>query len=83
MKCTVWAATSNHGVIGPVWFEDDNERSVAISTERYVQVLGEFWTAVGRRRGVVRALQWSQDDGATPTPEMNHWHGYGSVSVTD
>ena len=36
---------------------DDNERSVAINTERYVQVLGKFWTALGRWRGVVRVLQ--------------------------
>ena len=41
-------------------------RSVTINTERHVQVLGEFWTALGRRRGVVRALQWFQQDGATP-----------------
>ena len=37
-----------------------------INTERYVQVLGKFWTALGRRRGVVRDLQWFQQDGATP-----------------
>ena len=53
-------------VIEPFWFEDDNEQSVTINTERYVQVLGKFWTALGRRRGVVRALQWFQQDGATP-----------------
>jgi len=29
-------------------------------------VLGKFWTALGRRRGVVRVLQWFQQDGATP-----------------
>ena len=45
---------------------DDNERSVAINTERYVQMLGKFWTALGRRRGVVRVLQWFQQDGASP-----------------
>jgi len=33
---------------------------------RYVQVLGKFWTALGRRRGFVRVLQWFQQDGATP-----------------
>jgi len=52
--------------IGPFWFEDDNEQSVTINTERYVQVLGKFWTALGRRRGVVRVLQWFQQDWATP-----------------
>jgi len=41
-------------------------RSVSINTERYVQVLGKLWTALGRRRGVVRVVQWFQHDGATP-----------------
>ena len=53
-------------MIGPFWFEYDNERSVTINTERYVQVLGKFWTALGQRRGVVRVFQWFQQDGATP-----------------
>jgi len=65
VKCTAWVAISKHGIIGPFWFEDDNEWSVTINTERYVQVLGKFWTALGRRRGVVRVLQWFQQDGAT------------------
>ena len=29
-------------------------------------MLLKFWTTLGRRRGVVRALQWFQQDGATP-----------------
>jgi len=29
-------------------------------------VLGKFWTALGRRRGVIRVLQWFQQDGDTP-----------------
>jgi len=40
-------------------------RSDIINTERYVQVLGKFWTALGRRRGVVRILHWFQHDGVT------------------
>jgi len=66
VKCTAWVAISKHGIIGPFWFEDDDERSVTINTERYVQVLGKFWPALGRRSGVVRVLQWFQQDGATP-----------------
>jgi len=66
VKCTTWVAISKHGIIGPFWFQDDNEWSVAINTERYVQVLGKFWTALGRRRGIVRVFQWFQQDGATP-----------------
>ena len=65
VKSTAWAAISKNGIIGPFWFEDDNERSLTINTERYVQVLVKFWTALGRRREVVRVLQWFQQDGAT------------------
>jgi len=83
VKCTAWVAISKHGIIRPFWpFEDDNEQSVTINTELYVQVLGKFWTALGRRRGVVRVLQWFQQDGANSTPKTNHWHGYSSVSLT-
>ena len=38
VKCTAWVVISNHGIIRPFWFEDDNEQSVTINTERYVQV---------------------------------------------
>ena len=83
VKCTAWVAISKRGVIGSFWFEDDNEQSVTINTEWYVQVLGKFWTALGRRRGVIRALQWFQQDGATPNTSNELWHGYSSVSLTD
>jgi len=66
VKCSAWVAISKHGIIGPFWFEDDNERSVTINTERYVHVLGKFWTALRRRRGVVRVLQWFRQVDATP-----------------
>ena len=36
LKCTAWVAISKHGIIGPFWFEDDNEQCVTINTERYV-----------------------------------------------
>jgi len=65
VKCAAWVAISKHGILGPFWFKDDNERSVTINTEQYVQVLRKFWTALGRRRGVVMVLQWFQQDGAT------------------
>jgi len=66
VKCTAWVPISKHGIIGPFWFENDNERSVTINTERYVQVLGKFWAALGRWRGVTRVLQSFQQDGANP-----------------
>ena len=67
-KCNVWVAISKHGIIdiGLVWFEDENERSVTVNTERYLEVLRKFWTRLGRRVRVIRAEQWFQQDGATP-----------------
>jgi len=32
VKCTAWVAISKHGIIGPFWFEDDNERVLWQST---------------------------------------------------
>ena len=55
--------------------------SLTINTERYVQVLGKFWTALSRRRRVVMDIQQFQQDGAAPTPQTNHWHIYIIVSL--
>ena len=65
-KCTAWVAISKHGIIGPFWFEDVNGQAVTINTKRYVEVLRKFWAELGQRRGVTRAIQWFQQDGATP-----------------
>ena len=48
---------------------------MTVNSERYIQVLGKLWTALGRRRYVVRALQWFQQDGATPqfSNESHAW----------
>ena len=66
VKCTAWVAMSKHGIIGPFWFEDDHGRSQTVNKERYVAGLNKYWASLGRRRGVVRASQWFQQDGATP-----------------
>ena len=60
VKCTAWVAISKHGIIGPFWFEDDEGRSQTVNKERYMAVLNKYWASLGRRRGVVRALQWFQ-----------------------
>lgn len=66
VKCTAWVAMSKHGIIGPFWFEDDDGRSQTVNKDRYIAVLNKYWASLGRRRGVVRASQWFQQDGATP-----------------
>lgn len=65
-KCTAWVAISKHGIIGPYWFEDAHERAETVNTQRYLAVMRKFWAALGRRRGVIRAQQWFQQDGAPP-----------------
>ncbi|GFN76491.1 transposable element tc3 transposase [Plakobranchus ocellatus] len=39
---------------------------MTVNTERDPQVMTKFWAALGRRRGINRAEQWFQQDGATP-----------------
>ena len=65
-QCTAWVAISKHGIIGPFWFEDENEQPQTVNTERYVAVLRKFWASLGRRRGMDRDQQWFQQEGATP-----------------
>ena len=65
-KCTCWCALSEHGIIGPYWFEEDGE-TVTVNSVRYQnKALQPFWNALGRRRGVDRSVQWFQQDGASP-----------------
>ena len=65
-KCTAWCAISAHGIIGPFWFEDDGGNTATVNAERYRAIIGQFWIALGRKRGVQRRNQWFQQDGATP-----------------
>ena len=58
-------------------------QELRINTERCVQVLGKFWTALGRRRGSSGPSSGSSRMVPSPTPQTNHWHGYSCVSLTD
>ena len=75
VKCTAWCAISRHGIIGPYWFEDDEEKAVTINSERYIAIFSKFYRALGLKRGVDRDSQWFQQNGATPhTSNVNlHW----------
>ena len=66
VKCTVWVAMNKLGIIGPYWFEDDDDRSQTVNKGRYMAVLNKYWASLGRRRGVLRVSQWFQQDEATP-----------------
>ena len=83
VKCTAWVAISKHGIIGPFWLEDDNERSVTINTERYVQVLGNSGQHLVDGEGSSGFFSGSRRMVPPPTPQTNHWQDYSSVFLTD
>ena len=66
LKCTAWLAISKHGIIGPYWFEDENEKALIVTKERYIAVLNKFWMDLELQQGINQNMQWFQQDGATP-----------------
>ena len=67
MKCTAWVAISKPGIVRLFWFENEAEETVTVNKECYIiVVLNKLWRELGARRGVNRAVQWFQQDGATP-----------------
>ena len=67
-KCTAWVAMSKHSIIGPFWFEDENGEPLTVTKEWYVEVLQQYWTALGRqnRGSFTRDCQLFQQDRDTP-----------------
>ena len=64
-KCTAWAAISTQGIIGPIWFVDDENETTTINAERYMGVLKQFFVKLKRKHVDVDS-QWFMQDGATP-----------------
>lgn len=66
-KCTVWAAISSKGIVGPVFFEDDEGETATVNKERYVDVLNTFKGELTSRFPSWYASRWwFQQDGASP-----------------
>ena len=67
LKVTAWMAMSSQGTTGPFFFMGDNNKTVTITSKRYMEVLSAFWKALGRKVGTDdRKMQWFQQDGAAP-----------------
>uniref|UniRef100_A0A1B6HQ74 Uncharacterized protein n=1 Tax=Homalodisca liturata TaxID=320908 RepID=A0A1B6HQ74_9HEMI len=49
-KVTVWCAISSAGIIGP-WFFEENEVTVTVTSDRYVNMLQNFFFPTARRFG--------------------------------
>ena len=66
LKCTAWCAVSSSGVIGSFLSEDGQERTQTVTGERYRRIFRRFVTVMQRRCADNHAIQWFQQDGATP-----------------
>lgn len=66
-KVTVWCAIGRNGIIGPYFFEDENESRVTLDTDRYIALMRKkFIPALRRKRGVDMNTVMYQQDGAPP-----------------
>lgn len=64
-KVTVWCAIGRNGIIGPYFFEDENENRVTVNTDRYIALMrSKFIPALRRKRGVDMNTVIYQQDGA-------------------
>ena len=59
---------SKHSITGPFWFEDENGEPLTVTKEWYVEVLQQYWTALGRqnRGSFTTDCQLFQQDRDTP-----------------
>lgn len=61
-RVTVWCALSRVRIIGP-WFFEENERAVSVTSDRYVEMIQEFFLPTLNEMDVGDV--WFQQDGAT------------------
>lgn len=69
-KVVVWCGVASFGIIGPYFFEDENNRSVTVNSERYINMLQTFLIPELIRRGLNGAILFQQD-GATAHTARN------------
>ncbi|CAM1304959.1 Uncharacterised protein r2_g1479 [Pycnogonum litorale] len=63
-KCTVWAAISARGIIGPIFIEESGA-AVTVTKERYVEVLKIFKSELQTLYPSLMSKFWFQQDGAS------------------
>jgi len=64
-KVTVWCAVGKAAVIGPYFFEDNNGNAVTVNSERYTEMINNFFVPELRRKRLPIRRVWFQQDGAT------------------
>jgi len=70
-KVTVWCGVDAFGNVGPYFFENDNEETVTVNSERYVTMLEGFVEPQLRRLGIDPEALLFQQDGATAHTARN------------
>nr|XP_022903109.1 uncharacterized protein LOC111415594 [Onthophagus taurus] len=70
-KVIVWCGVGSFGIIGPYFFEDENNRAVTVTSERYVNMLETFLIPELNRRGLLNNPLLFQQDGATAHTARN------------
>ena len=63
-KCTVWAAISARGIIGPIFIEESGA-AVTVTKKRYVEVLKTFKSEFQTLFPLLMSKFWFQQDGAS------------------
>ena len=63
-KCTVWAAISARGIIGPIFIEESGA-AVTVTKERHVEVLKTFKSELQTLYPSLMSKFWFQEDGAS------------------
>jgi len=70
-KVTVWCGVGASGIVGPYFFENDNEETVTVNSERYVTMLEGSVEPQLRRLGIDPEALNFQQDGATAHTARN------------
>jgi len=61
-KFTVWCAVWSRGVIGPYFFEDEDGKAIAVTSQHYTGMINEF---LSPNLPLNNGTLWFQQDGAT------------------
>jgi len=61
-KVTVWCAVWSRGDIGPYFFDDEDRKTITVTSQRYAEMINEFLSPnLPPNNGTL----WFQQDGAT------------------
>ena len=71
---TACVAMSAKGIIVPFWFENQDGETEMVNKELYVDVVRQFLGELRRRRDVMMAHTWYQQNGATPHTSNFSWN---------